>query len=256
MNGISLRAALHVWRRDFVNYRRTWAMSLLPNFFEPVIYLGAMGIGLGAYIGRQMDDMSYIAFLAPGLIVANAMNGATFETTYNIFVKMHFNRTYDAIIATPVSIRDAMLGEVLWAISRGVAYGFIFALVASALGLLDLKALLLLVPVIALTAWLFAAVGLVFTAYIHTIDLYSFYYTLFLTPLFLFSGIFFPLDVLPDWAASLAWLTPLFHSVNLARGATHLGFHAGHLVDLAWILLAASAFTVVGIRRVQHRLVR
>jgi lipooligosaccharide transport system permease protein len=253
---ISFRGALHVWSRNIYLYRRTWLMNMVPNFFEPVIYLLGMGWGLGSYIGRAMNGEEYLAFLAPGLVVSNAMNGGAFETTYNLFVKINFNRTYEAITATPINVEDAMLGELMWATTRGTIYGVIFALVIACFGLLSVSGFFLLLPVIVLTAWLFGAIGMMFTTFIKVIDLYSFFYTLFLTPLFLFSGIFFPLDRMPSWVVDVAWFTPLYHAVNLARAAVFGGWGVPQLVDTLWMTALAAVLSVLAIVRLKRSMVR
>ncbi len=255
-DGISWRAAGHVWRRSVYLYRRTWLMNVLPNFFEPVIYLLGMGVGLGSYVGTNVQGADYLAYLAPGLVVASAMNGAAFETTYNLFVKMNFNRTYEAITATPINIEDAMVGELLWASTRGTAYGCIFACVVACFGLLTPMAFMCLLPVALATSWLFAAVGLLFTSFIKVIDMYSFFYTLFLTPMFMFSGIFFPLDRLPGWLQTVAWCTPLYHAVRLARAAVAQTWDLPHLGDMAWVVLAALLFSGVGVMRVKRDFIK
>jgi lipooligosaccharide transport system permease protein len=248
-----LRGAYHVWRRDLTVYSKTFQMNILPNFFEPLIYLLAMGFGLGAYLRQDVGGMPYLAFITPGLIVASAMNGASFETTYNIFVKMHFGRTYHAITSTPVNIEDAMLGEVMWAMTRGMIYGIGFAVVVGLFGLLPGWSGLLMIPILLLTSLLFAAVGLAFTSVIRKIDLYSFYYTLFLTPMFLFSGIFFPLDSMPAWVKGVAWLFPLSHCVRLANGAVHGGLPAWMAAgEAAWILALAFGLLAVAISRIRR----
>lgn len=256
MTGISWRAAWHVWQRSIYLYRRTWLMNMLPNFFEPVIYLLGMGLGLGSYVSGDMQGGNYLAYLAPGLVVSNAMNGGTFETTYNLFVKMNFNRTYEAIMATPVNIEDAMVGELLWATTRGTLYGMIFAIVIACFGLLDPLGFVLLVPVTFLTGWLFAAIGMVFTSFIRVIDMFSFFYTLFLTPMFLFSGIFFPLDRMPEWMLGVAWCTPLYHAVSLSRAVVHHQLAATHAVDALWITVVAAGLSVWGVARIRRAVVR
>jgi lipooligosaccharide transport system permease protein len=253
---VSPRAAVRVWQRNLSVYRKTWKLNILPNFFEPVLYLVAMGVGIGGYITQGIEGQSYLSFIAPGLIISSAMNGATFETTYNVFVKMHFGRTYEAVTAAPVNLEDALLGELLWAITRGAAYGSIFALVVAGFGLVPPARLLVLLPVIVLTAWLFAAVGLLYTSLIKVIDLFSFYYTLWLTPLFLFSGIFFPVSRLPEWARPLAWATPLFHCVGLSRDAVSGAWTGASLVHAGYVLAAASACSVAAIARMRARTYR
>lgn len=251
--GVWWRGAAHVWMRNLVVYRKTWALSLLPNFFEPVFYLVGLGIGLGAYVTRSVQGLPYLEFIAPGLIAANAMNGGSFETTYNVFVKMSFQRTYEAVTATPVNIEDAMVGEVLWAVTRAMVYGFIFAVVVVAMGLAPWWTLAALVPVVAVTGWLFAGIGLLFTSFVKVIDLYSFYYTLWLTPLFLFSGIFFPVQGLPHWAQIAAWFTPLYHCVNLAQAVVHGTWGPSSWVDVAWTVVVAAITTVWAVWRIRRR---
>jgi lipooligosaccharide transport system permease protein len=253
---VRIRGAYHVWRRDLQVYSKTWKMNILPNFFEPLIYLLGMGIGLGAWIRNDMGGMSYLAFITPGLIVTSAMNGASFETTYNIFVKMHFGRTYHAITSTPVNIEDAMLGEVMWAMTRAMVYGVAFAIVVALFGLLPGFSGLALVPVLLLTSFVFATVGLCFTSFIRVIDMYSFYYTLFLTPMFLFSGIFFPLSNLPDWVRVVAWIFPLTHAVNLARGIIHGGVTPLSMVgEVAWLLILGLTLLWISLARIRRRYV-
>ncbi len=111
-----------VWRRSWTLYGRTWKYTIFPNFFEPVFYLTAIGIGVGAYI-TEMAGMSYIAFLAPGLLCVAAMHGASFEVTYNLFVRMTFEKAYDAMMTAPVEPDDILIGEALWALTRSSIYG-------------------------------------------------------------------------------------------------------------------------------------
>jgi lipooligosaccharide transport system permease protein len=165
-------------------YRRTWTWNILPNFFEPVLYLLSIGIGVGAYIS-EMGGTSYIAFLAPGLVCVAAMNGASFEVTYNIYVRLTFEKAYDAMLT-----------------------------------LAPFPSALLVLPLIPLAGLLFAAIGLTFSLRIPNIDLFSFYFTLFLTPLFLFSDVFFPLNErLSERWLWVAEVLPLLHPVRIARAA-------------------------------------
>ena len=256
MSWISWRGAWHVWQRSIYIYRRTWLTNMLPNFFEPVIYLFGLGAGLGAYVNADaMQGQNYLTYLAPGLIVSNAMNGGAFETTYNLFLKMRFNRTYDAITATPINIEDAMVGELLWATTRGALYGLIFAFVVAVMGLLDFTSLAMMLPVTILTGWLFGAVGFIFTSFIKVIDMFSFFYTLFLTPMFLFSGIFFPLDKLSPALLQVAWFTPLYHAVRLSRGVMFHQLTWEHAIDAAWMFCVAAILSVWGIYRVRKQTV-
>ena len=209
--------ALSVWRRNASLYGRTWKSNLLPNFFEPVFYLTAIGVGVGAYI-QQMGGTSYVEFLAPGLVCVAAMNGASFEVTYNFFVRLNFEKTYDAMLTTPVEPDDVLAGEVLWALTRAAIYGGAFYVVTALLGFAPLPRSLPALAVVPMAGLLFATLGMVFSLHILRIDLFSFYFTLFLTPLFLFSGVFFPLEerLAGPWLI-LAEVLPLLHPVRLAR---------------------------------------
>ena len=128
-------------------YRRTWKLNILPNFFEPVLYLVSIGVGVGSYVS-QMGGMSYIQFLAPGLVCVAAMNGASFEVTYNIYVRLNFERAYDVMMTTPVEPDDVLVGEVLWAMTRASIYGGCFLTVVALFGLVSLRSALLVLPLI------------------------------------------------------------------------------------------------------------
>jgi lipooligosaccharide transport system permease protein len=196
MPDVRIGSAWRLWQRNASIYRRTYKLNILPNFFEPLLYLVAMGLGLGAYLAR-IRGVDYIDFIAPGLVATAAMYGTSFEVTFNAFVKMQFGKVYDAVMATPLSIEDIGLGEILWGTTRSLIYGTIFLLIASAFGVVG-SWLVVFAPVaIVLIGLLFSVIGLAFTAVIPLIDFYTYYWTLFITPMFLFSGIFFPLDRLP-----------------------------------------------------------
>ena len=233
---ISLPHAIAVWRRNASMYSRTWMYNLLPNFFEPVLYLLAIGIGVGAYVAK-MGGVSYAEFLAPGLVCVAAMNGASFEVTYNIFVRLTYDKAYDGMLTTPIGPDEILIGEVLWAITRASIYGGSFFVVLVLFGLAPLPHALLAIPAIPLTGLLFAALGITFTLRVPAIDLFSFYFTLFLTPLFLFSDVFFPLQE----RLSGVWLwvaeaLPLLHPVRIARMAFRGELNAVVLWDIAYVL--------------------
>ncbi len=249
---VSWPHVLAVWRRSWTLYGRTWKYTIFPNFFEPVFYLTAIGIGVGAYI-TEMAGKSYIAFLAPGLLCVSAMHGASFEVTYNLFVRMHFEKAYDAMLTTPIEPDDILIGEVLWALTRASIYGGGFFVVAALFGLVPLPQGLLALVLIPLSGLLFASIGLVFTLRIPSIDLFSFYFTLFMTPLFLFSGVFFPLEerLAPPWL-QVAEILPLVHPVRLARAVFDWRFGWRAVWDLGY-MLALSAVLLVWARRAIHR---
>ena len=253
---IDLVSAGRVWQRNLWVYRDRWLFALFPNFFEPIFYLLGMGVGLGFYVaGGGEFGGSYLAFIAPGLVAASAMNGASFETTYNVFVKLHFDKYYDAIVTTRVNMQDAAVGELLWAVSRAVAYGVIFLIVTFFFDTPLSWGALLALPALALVGFCFAGIGLAFTSLINIIDVYSYYFTLFITPSFLFSGIFFPVEErFPDWLVAVAQATPLYRSVNLLRGL--LNQEGGsYWLDVVYLLLVGSAFAAFAVWRMRRRVI-
>lgn len=253
---LSWRHALAVWRRNASMYRRTWRWNILPNFFEPVLYLVSLGIGLGAYI-TTMGGTSYVQFLAPGLICVAAMNGASFEVTYNIFVRMNIEKAYDAMLTTPIQPVDVVVGELAWSMTRACIYGLCFAFVVGTAGLAQLPQALWMVPVVFLTGLLFSAIGLVFTLRIGQIELYSFYFTLFLTPLFLFSSVFFPLEErLSDHWLWVAEILPLLHPVRLARAVFFGPLSVTLLWDVTYILGLSTVLVAYATRLMKRKLIQ
>jgi len=252
---LRLGSAIRLWQRNASIYRRTYKMNLLPNFFEPLLYLLAMGVGLGAYLVR-IQGVDYVDFIAPGLMATAAMFGTSFEVTFNCFVKMQFGKVYDAVMSTPLSIEDIGLGELLWGTTRAFLYGFVFLLVASAFGVVHTWLVVFAPLAIAMIGMMFSVIGLSFTAVIPLIDYFSFYWTLFLTPMFLFSGVFFPLDRFPDWAQVVAWFMPLHHAVNLMRALTLSGDASAALAAGAWILVFTAGFLFLPLNLLHRRLVK
>lgn len=251
---LSVPHALSVWQRNAAMYRRTWWLNILPNFFEPVLYLASIGIGVGGYIS-QMGGTSYLHFLAPGLLCVAAMNGASFEVTYNIYVRLNFEKAYDAMLTTPIEPDDVLAGEVLWAVTRACIYGGCFLIVIALWGLVPHPSGLLVLLVIPLAGLLFAALGMAFTLRIPNIDLFSFYFTLFLTPLFLFSDIFFPLkERLSGMWLWVAEVLPLLHPVRMARAAFRGELSAVLWWDVTYQLILSGVLLAWARRSVRTRL--
>jgi len=251
---LSLPHASAVWLRNATMYRRTWKANILPNFFEPVFYLTAIGIGVGAYIS-QMGGKSYVEFLAPGLVCVAAMNGASFEVTYNFFVRLNYEKAYDAMLTAPLEPDDVLAGEVMWALTRVLIYGGAFYVVTLLFGYAPLPGSLLAIPLVPLTGLLFAAIGIAFSLQIEKIDHFSFYFTLFITPLFLFSGVFFPLEerLSGVWLV-VAEILPLLHPVRIARAAFDGTLSWVALWDTAYILLVSAGLLLWSRSKVRSRL--
>jgi lipooligosaccharide transport system permease protein len=252
---VRLPSAWRMWQRNAAIYKRTYKLNIVPNFFEPFLYLLAMGLGLGAYLSR-IQGVRYIDFIAPGLVATAAMFGASFEVTFNCFVKMQFGKIYDAVMSTPLTIEDIGLGEMLWSTTRSLIYGCIFLAIASAFGVVHSWWALLTPFAVALTGMMFSTIGLSFTAVIPLIDYYTYYWTMFITPMFLFSGIFFPLDRMPDWVQVVAWFIPLHQAVNLMRGLILTGDIGAAAAAALWMTVLTAVLFVVPMNLLRHRLVK
>jgi lipooligosaccharide transport system permease protein len=255
MPDVRLSAAWHVWERDAAIYRRTYKLNVLPNFFEPFLYLLAMGLGLGAYLAT-IKGVPYLDFIAPGLVATSAMFGTSFEVTFNCFVKMQFGKVYDGIMASPLSVEDIGLGEMLWGTTRSLIYGTVFLTIASMFGVVHSWWAVLTPVAVVLTGLMFSGIGLTYTAVIPQIDLYSYYWTMFMTPMFLFSGIFFPLDRLPGWVQDVAWFVPLHQAVNMMRALILDGNPAAAARAGLWIAVVTAIFLVIPLNLLRRRLVK
>jgi len=250
----SPRLAYRVWRRNVRVFGKLWKGTLAPQFIDPVFYLLAMGFGLGKYL-TEVDGIPYKEFVASGLIASAVMWAASFETTWNIYFRMQETRLYDAILTTPVEVPDIVAAELGWAATRALIYGTVFLGVVTAFGLVHSAWAVLIPLAVFLGGLAFGSMGLTFTAVVGRIDYYSYYYTLFITPMFLFSGLFYPLTRLPDWVQVVAWFMPLYHLVNLTRGLA-LGPDLGEMVaNAAWLTVLILVLFPIPVRAMRRRLV-
>ena len=229
---------LLIVERNAMVYRRTW-LILFSGFFEPLFYLGSIGFGLGALVGTVSgpggQPISYQLFVAPALLASAAMNGAIAEGTFNFFFKLRYNKTFDAILSTPLSPGDVAVGELVWALIRGGMYAVAFIVVMAILGLVVSPWVILAVPAALLIGFAFGGVAMAATSFMRTwqdFDLIQ----LVILPLFLFSGTFYPLDAYPEALRVVVQLTPLYQGVDLLRSLVvgHLdGSLLVHVVYLA-----------------------
>ena len=231
--------AQRIWEKNYIAYRRLWKV-VFSGFFEPVFYLFAVGIGVGALVGDVTlpggQAVSYAAFVAPAMMAASAMNGAVIETTFNIFFKLHFGKTYEGILTTPMQPMDIAIGEIGWALLRGLLYSTAFVGVMWGLGMTESWLAIFAVPAATLVGFAFGAAGLAAATWMKSWQDFDLV-TLVTMPLFLFSGSFFPIDVYPSWLQWVVKLSPLYHGNELLRGFT-LG-----MVD--WTMLGHAGFLVV-----------
>jgi len=240
--GRVLPAGLAGWRparlveRNVLAYRRSWYV-FVAGFAEPLLYLLSIGIGVGALVGEVPvgggRTVPYEVFVAPGMLAASAMNGAVFDATFNFFVKYKYAKTYDAILATPLGVRDVAIGETTWALLRGAIYASAFLLTMVVLGLVESWWALLAVPAAVLIGFGFAGAGLAATTWMRSFIDFD-YVTLAIVPLFLFSATFFPLDRYPDVIRWVVQATPLYQGVALERALV--------LGEVGWSVVAHATY--------------
>jgi len=206
-----------VWYRNFLVWRKLVVASMLGNFGDPFLYLLGLGYGLGLYIG-EMGGIPYMAFLASGILCSSAMNTATFEGLYSAFTRMNQQGTWEGMLATPVRIQEVVAGELVWAATKSLISGSAILIVAGILGgIQSWETAWMALPVIFLIGLAFAGPALVVCALAPSYDFFLYYFTLAVTPMFLFCGVFYPLDALPQFAQLLAQGLPLTHAVALVR---------------------------------------
>jgi lipooligosaccharide transport system permease protein len=243
------RGAARLVERNILVYRRTW-LVLVSGFFEPLFYLLSIGVGIGHLVGHVTEQggrpTPYALFVAPALLASSAMNGAVYDSTMNVFFKLKFAKVYDAILATPVGVEDVALGEIVWALLRGLLYASVFLVVMAVLGDIASPWGVLALPAAVLIGFAFAATGMAATSYMRSWQDFDFV-QLAVLPLFLFSVTFYPLSTYPRWLQLVVQCFPLFHGVALIRGLTlgavgpGLAFHAGYLAVMGVVGLRVSS---------------
>src|SRR3954451_10194166 len=248
------RLAAAVWLRNARVFSKLWRGALLPTFADPFLYLLAMGFGLGTYVAH-INGIPYKDFIAPGLIASAAMWSAAFETTYNVYFRMNELRLYDAVLATPVEVPDLVAGDLLWSSARATIYGTVFLITVSVFGLVSSPWAIAIPPFVFVGGLCFSVIGYTFTALIPKIDLYSYFFALGITPMFLFSGIFFPFNQLPAWVAVIAWLTPLYHLVEITRGMATGPDAVQIFLHSAWLAVVTVLLFAIPVRALRARLV-
>lgn len=253
----SLHRAKKLVHHNFLAYQHHW-IAFVTGFFEPFFYLVAVGFGVGQFVGTISYgevQLGYASFLAPGLLAASTLNGALFDGFFSPFFRMNWEKTYEAIVSTPVSISDIAVGEVLWALIRGTIYGAGFLIVMLLLDLVHSPWALLALPAVMLSGAALSAGAMILTGITKQLSSLEKVMTLVVFPLFLFSGTFFPVALYPAYLRPLIQTTPLYHSAALLRDLTtgHVGLPTlGHVVYLASMFLIASA---IAIRLMRRRLI-
>ncbi len=249
---------IRVWSRNMVVYRKIWLVNFLVPLLEPLLYLAAFGVGLSTLVGQvhhNGQELSYIVFIAPALLAITIMYNSFFENTYASFVRMYFQKTFDAMMATPLSLEDIIAGEIFWGATKSVIATAIMLAVVSSFGLVYFPHGLLILPLSFLGGLVFGTIGMIFTGLVSTIDMFNLPIFLFITPMFLFSGTFFPISALPLWAQKLSLALPLTHLVKLCR-AVCLGELRSDLVwSIVYIVIMFALLFPVALLVMRRRLI-
>jgi lipooligosaccharide transport system permease protein len=251
-----------VWKRDRDVYLKTYKTNLIPPLLEPILYLLAFGFGLGVMMTTGFGDHVYIQFIAPAMIALTIMNAASFECTYGSFVRMYYQKTFDAITATPVSVENVIAGEMLWGASKSLINSGIMVGVMLIIGplihiqLLSWQFCALILLVAFLGGLLFAAIGMCFTAVVPQIDHFNYFIFLIVTPMMLLCGTFFPMENLPWQVQTVAQALPLTHVVVITRELAYGALSTASLVSLGFLLVTSVIFFIIAVNLMRKRLVK
>lgn len=251
-------AAARMVQRNALVYRHVWRGSVFSSFLQPTLFLLAMGFGVGGLLNAQSvafpNGMTYVEFLAPGLLAAAAMQVGTFESTYPVLGKMVWQRNYEAVLATPMSVSDIVIGELTWIGVRLSTVALAFVAVMTAFGIPRSPSVWLAVPATALTGLAFAAPVIAHAATLKGSGDFNVIYRFVITPMFLFSGVFFPVSRLPASLDGLVWVSPLFHGIELVRGLTIGTIPALWAVHLGFLVLLVAGGAAVSLVTFGRRL--
>jgi len=252
--------SMRLVQRNLLVYRHDW-MVIFTGFFEPVFYLFGIGLGLGSMI-ETVDGVSYAAFVAPGLLAASCMNGAISDGFFNIFFKLHYQKTYDGILATPMRVPDVAFGEMIWALGRGSLYAAAFLVTVTVFGWLSGAPMLLswtaafALPGAVLASAAFASIALLITSVVRRVESFDIVFGLGVMPLFLFSGTFFPVSRMPDVARWIIEALPLYHGVSLLRQLTTGQIDTTILVHVAYLIVVGVVTFAIAMWRLERALVK
>jgi lipooligosaccharide transport system permease protein len=248
--------AWKVWMRNKDVFMKTYKTNFLPSLLEPVLYLLALGFGLGSFV-QPINGEPYIQFIAPALVAVSMMYSSFYECTFASFVRMYFQKTFDAIIATPVTIEEVITGEILWGATKSLINSSIVLAVIVVFGVVPSPLFLLIPPVSFLVGLLFSSIAMCFTAIVPNIDSFNYPNFLFITPMFLLSGTFFPLTSMPQILQVAATvLLPLTNAVNVTRALALGNIQLSILFNLAWMLIVTPVFFILAINLMKKRLIK
>ena len=246
--------AVRAWQRNFDVFRKTWFSQVAFTVVEPLITLTALGLGLGGFVTLG-SEASYKEFLAPGLLAAYAMFSSASECAWGTYFRLEFQRTFDAMIVTPLTIEDVIAGEILWGATRTIETTLALLLVITLFGVPVAPTAVLLFPAMLVQGIVFAAAGVIVVSLIPSIGQLNHFFTLFLIPQYMFGGVFFPLTNFPSWVTAVSWFMPLHHGVEVARSLVAGRMDADLLGHMAWLIVMAVVLTAVSLRLMRRRLI-
>ena len=257
-----------IWRarrlveRNIMVYRHQWII-IFSGVFEPIFYLLGIGLGVGGIVREVTladgQTIAYAAFVAPALVATAAMNGAVFETIFNVFFKLNYAKTYEGVLATPMGITEIAIGEMLWALMRATLYAISMFVIMFFMGLVLSPWGILMIPAALLVAAAFAAAGLAGTSYLRTVNDFDVPMGLIVMPMFLFSGTFFPIDNLhfgPVPVVAIIQFTPLYHGINLIRGLSTGMLGIGQVWDLLYLIAFFTICMWLAMRQMERKLIK
>ncbi len=255
-----------IWRarrlveRNIMVYRHQWII-IFSGVFEPIFYLLGIGLGVGGIVREVRlpngELVAYAAFVAPALVATAAMNGAVFETIFNVFFKLNYATTYEGVLATPMGITEIAIGEMLWALMRATLYAISMFVIMLFMGLVLSPWGILMIPAALLVAAAFAAAGLAGTSYLRTVNDFDVPMGLIVMPMFLFSGTFFPIEgVLPGPLVAVIQLTPLYHGINLIRGLSTGMLGLAQVWDLLYLVVFFAVCMWLAMRQMERKLIK
>jgi lipooligosaccharide transport system permease protein len=247
------RQAVMVWYRDYLSWVKNYKSSILLNFGEPFTNLMALGFGLGAYVAKMNGD-PFIDFIGPGLLMVTAMNAVTFDMGFEGYDRLNESQLYSGMMSAPILVSEIVGGEMLWEVTRAMLYGGVFFLVLLVLGLVHSWWSVLLPVPLALTGMLFGAPALLVAASARSHEQLFYYFTLVITPLFLFSGVFFPIGRLPYLVQDIIIALPLYHAVDLGRSLILGQVSIANLADVLWLAGYTAIMLALPARVLERRL--
>ncbi len=252
-SGVSHRA-YYVFLRHRDVFFKTIETSLIPPFLDPLFYILGMGFGLGKLV-NPIEGMTYVQFIAPALVASVMMTAPFFECTVGTFVRIEYQKTFDAMISTPLSVEDVVTGDIMYGAGRAMLQGTAILIVITLFGLVKSPWAIMIIPLCFLLGLVYGSIAMLYTSFIPAINYVDYLFTLVMTPMFLFAGTFFPVSQLPLWAQKLAWFMPLYHTVNITRA-----LNAGHVMaiwgSILWMSLCGVLFYALALWRVRHRLIK